>query len=504
MSMFHAAAASRGATALPTAHSGSERRTSVTALVVQYYWPIAIGVLLLAAFNLTFRLGREIVVEWDESLYGVSAWEMFQNRDWIGTTFRKSLDYYNTKPPLNIWLISLSFRAFGTNLVSLRLPSIAGAWLTVLVLQLWVRRAVGPSVALVASAVLATSFGFLYDHSARNANTDALFALLVLLTVVTQWAADGRAWRLLWLGPIAAATFLLRGMGVLMPLAIVAVVELLRQRPWRERVWPMIGAAILFLLPVGAWMWKRWQLDQWQFLGPLFLYDFVARSLKTIEGHSGTPFYHLNILQKNQFDWLAAGLVSFALFPVRWTVVRRWFCFWRGPDIFHVVVGTWITITLLMPALIRTKLSWYLNPFYPAFALLIGALFIHGLSDQTARDSRRRIALAVTIAVALIVAESRLIWYSVHRRSLTQSTQGFLLSEREHLSGQRVFTRHWTNSELFILDALVGAEAREASTVEGFLRESRPGDYWLTRRESNTPELTFISDWRLERLYRRK
>ena len=61
-------------------------------MLARRYWLLAGAVLLLSALNLTFRLGREIVVEWDESLYGVSAWEMFQNRQWIGTTFRKSLD----------------------------------------------------------------------------------------------------------------------------------------------------------------------------------------------------------------------------------------------------------------------------------------------------------------------------------------------------------------------------------------------------------------------------
>src|SRR4029453_18998504 len=99
---------------------------------------------------------------------------------------------------------------------------------TVLVLQLWVRRAIGPVVALFASLVLATAFGFLYDHAGRNANTDALFALFVLLTVITLWAADEKMWRLLWLGPILAGTFLLRGIGILMPLAIIGLVEIFR------------------------------------------------------------------------------------------------------------------------------------------------------------------------------------------------------------------------------------------------------------------------------------
>ena len=91
----------------------------------------------LAAFNLTFRLGSEVVSEWDEALYAISAWEMGRSGNIVATTLLGTLDYYNTKPPLNIWLIAGSFKAFGINLFSLRVVSASAAWLTVLVLLLW-------------------------------------------------------------------------------------------------------------------------------------------------------------------------------------------------------------------------------------------------------------------------------------------------------------------------------------------------------------------------------
>ena len=250
-------------------------------------------------------------------------------------------------------------------------------------------------------------------------------------------------------------------------------------------------------------MWQRWQLDQWKFLGPLFLYDFVARSLKVIEGHRGTPFYHLNVLQKNQFDWLSAGLIACGLFPFAWSKVRPWFGFWRGSDILKLTVGVWVAVTLLMPTLIRTKLSWYLNPFYPAFALIIAVIFVHALSHKHGASTTRRFVVGMVIVVALIVAESRLIWYSIHRRNLAQSTQGFLLSEREQLSGRRVFRTHWDNSELFVLEVLIGADATQAKTLEAFLEQSAPGDYWLSRRELNTQELVLVQSHRRQWLYRR-
>jgi len=460
-------------------------------------------VLVLAAFNLTFRLGHEIVVDWDESLYGISAWEMLCNHQWLATTFRGSIDYYNTKPPLNIWLLALSFKAFGPNLISLRLPSILSAWITVLVLQLYAKRTFGPLVSILSSLVLATSFGFLYDHAGRNANTDALFALLVLLTVVTLWAARDRPWLVLWLAPILAATFLLRGMGVLMPLAIALLVAIHRRANWRERLVPWSAAVTLSLLPIAIWAAIRWRLDQWKFLGPLFTYDFIARTFTVIEGHGGGMFFHLNVLQKNQFDWLIAALLAYLLFPVPWSRMRDLTFFWRRESP-RPVVGSWATVTFLLPTLMKTKLSWYLNPFYPVCALVIGALISRPFClPHVPSTARRRAVVAATVALTLLIAEGRLIWYSVHRRDLANSTQGVLLSNRQMLQGHRVFRNHWSNSELFVLGALVGVDAREAGSVQEFIDLSEPNDYWMDREDIRDPRLRLVLEQRRHWFYRR-
>ena len=245
----------------------------------------------------------------------------------IATTFLGKLDYYNTKPPLNVWLIALSFKAFGMNLVSLRLVSALSAWLTVAVLQEWTRRSFGPAVALFAGVVLATSFGFVYVHAGRTAETDALFTLLILLTVVTLWAEQRRPWVRIWLGPLAAAVFLLRGAAVLMPLALVVAVHLGGGRMPRNLWRPTLAALLLFAVPVAAWGVARWRIDEWRFFERMVNYDFLARSFTVIEGHPGTPLYYLNILQKHHYDWLLAGGAALMLFPMPWRQLRD-----RYPD----------------------------------------------------------------------------------------------------------------------------------------------------------------------------
>jgi len=483
--------------------------TPFVAFCNRYYAALATAVLGLAAFNLMFHLGSEVVSEWDESMYAISAWEMGKTGNLAATTFLGALDYYNSKPPLNVWLIALSFKAFGMNLVSLRLVSVISAWLTVAVLQDWTRRAFGAAIALSAGLVLATSFGFVYVHSGRTAETDALFALLILLTVVALWAEERQPWHRAWLGVIAAAVFLLRGMAVLMPVGIVLAVLIWKNwttSPGRRR-WvpslPTIGAVIFFVVPVGAWVFARWRVDQWTFFDKLFNYDFVARSLTVIENHPGGPLYYVNILQKNQYDWLLAGVAALVLFPISWRQVRdRLELLWQREDGLGVLLASWAGMTFLIPTMMRTKLPWYLNPFYPVFALGIAWILVRGFMQYPEGASgRRQVVLGMTIVAALGIAEGKLLWYPLHYRDVNDSVQGLLLTEKDRLRNHGVFQPHWDRAEFFVASGVIGVERALAGRGETFWRESRPGDCLISVRHVSNPGLVLIRSSRHHTLY---
>jgi 4-amino-4-deoxy-L-arabinose transferase-like glycosyltransferase len=468
------------------------------------YVLLASAVLGLAAFNLLFRLGSEIITEWDESLYAITASEIVASGHWIGTTFMGSLDYYNTKPPLNVWFIALAFKAFGTNLWSLRLASVLSAWLTVALLQEWSRRSFGRPVALLASLVLATTFGFLYVHAARSANTDALFTLLILLTVVTLWAAEDRRWRLVWLGPIAAAVFLLRGMAVLMPIGIVSAEALLMRRSHSKRWLPIIVALLLFLVPVAVWVIARWQVDGWLFFERMLSYDLWARSVTTLETHRGGPLYYTYILCKHHYDWLLAGLVGVILFPVRWSDVRAQLRVGSPGRGLAILILSWAGVALVMPTLMVTKVPWYLNPFYPVFALGIAWLVVRALSKCSDRRQCRAWAVLAFVAVlASGVAESKLWWYSFRHRDLSNSVQGLLLDEGNKLTGHRVFRNRWDRAEMFIIRSMLDAERGLAVDVDDFFRQSQPGDYLVTKTDLALPGLSLARSQHSNHLYHR-
>ena len=436
-------------------------------------------VLSLAAFNLAFRLDREFVLDWDEALYGISAWEALTAGAWIGTTFQGELDYYNSKPPLNVWLIALAFKTFGASLISLRLGSAIWAWVTVAVLMVWTRRVWGASVALLSGLVLSTTFAFLHVHSGRSGNADALFTLLVLLTVVILSGSPTRRWSIVWLGPVLASAFLLKGVAVLLPLAIVAGVLVAGGRPAGGRRLPLAVATTLFALPIGAWAAARWSIDGTQFFERMLVNDLVGISFHAQDGHAGTPYYYLNVLQKHHYDWLVAAVAAWALFPATWPRLHERLPAWRS-DPMRVVLVAWVSACVLIPTLMQTKLAWYLNPAYPAFALFAGASLVRGLQHASRSSSAVRGRALMGVAVlALVVAETKLVWYSFQERDINASMQSLLLAERHRLAGARVFSDAWAPGDRFVLEAVIGASPAVARDMVDFDQRGTPGDFFV-------------------------
>ncbi len=203
--------------------------------------------------------------------------------------------------------------------------------------------------------------------------------------------------------------------------------------------------------PVIAWAAARWQLDQWLFLEGLVVRDFLDHSFTSADGHSGTMLYYLNILQKHHYEWLLAAILCVVSFW-SWARARAVLTFWQGDDRTRLLV-TWALIALAVPTLMRTKLPWYLNPFYPMFALGVGWILAHAVS---APALRRRMLVAV-IVLMCCVAEGKILWYSFNNRSMDGSVQGLLLSESELVRGTRVFRSSWDHADAFVLRGLLDA-----------------------------------------------
>lgn len=467
-------------------------------------WRIAAaGVLLLAAWNLFYRLDQDILRTWDESLYATTAAEMLASGEWTVTTFHGETDYYNAKPPLNVWLIAMSFTLFGTSFASLRLVSALSAWLTIALVQWWCWRAVGPRVALAASLVLSTLFAFFFLHSARSGNADALFTLLIALTAFVVWRSDERPRVLVWVGPLLALSFLLKGMAVLLPLALALCALAARGRVVRREGLPLGAGLVLGAAVAGAWLLARYAADGGRFLRVLFGTDFVQRVAEPLDEHGGGLFYYLDTLQRDHYDWIAAGVVVLGLAASRagWAQLRHAARAVDRP--FLRVVVIWGSLTLLVPTAMSTKLGWYLNPFYPAFAIAVGGVLVWGVGVLS-RESRRwpwRVAVAVVV-LAAGAAEGKLLWYSYNKRSVGGTPQGLLLSG-DITPGSRVYRPVWDHADRFVLEHMRSGHAVQGSLAD-FLDQSHAGDLLLTSLTLTDGRLVEVRRDGRYALYRRR
>ena len=461
---------------------------------VRWLPALAAAVLALSAFNLTFRLGSEGLTEWDESLYATSALEMVRNQEWVATTFDGVIDYSNSKPPLNVWLLALSMQVFGVSLVSLRLVSVVASALTILVLLAWAWRRFSPAVGIFSAFVLATCFGFLYVHSGRTANPDALLSLFLLLIVIVLDASRDAPGRRVWLGPLLAGVFFLKGMALVMPLPLILVMEWRGRWSRRERWLPLATGLAIGAVPIATWAVARFQVDGWMFFERLFFQDFVSLSTTALDGHSGSPLFYLNILVKHHYDWMVAALAAVILFPPQsWASVRRSLRFWEDGNELRVLIGAWVVITLIVPAIMQTKLPWYLNPFYPMFALGVGWMLAYGFSRVSFAPAHRRWLLVAMIVMASTIAEAKLIWYWYHYRDFDRSAQGLLLVEEDRLRGVRVYRTSWDRADAWVMKGLIEAEPAEAMSVQDFLFRSGPGEYFLSSQAIDDPRLVRVA-----------
>lgn len=218
----------------------------------------------------------------------------------------------------------------------------------------------------------------------------------------------------------------------------------------------LLLAAGLFVVPTGAWAIARWRFDRWRFFDAMYNYDFVARTLRYLEGHEHGPLYYLHVLQKDHYDWLSVAAILLIVLvmtrhertrPVRIPVDRD-----TG-----MLLGVWAATTLVIPSVMATKLAWYLDPFYPVFAIGVTFVMVAALDAFTLSTQRReRLLVGCMMALGFVVAEGKLAWYSYHQRDLSGSLQGFFLQSSQMVEGRRVMAERWDPADQFVLEHIAG------------------------------------------------
>jgi 4-amino-4-deoxy-L-arabinose transferase-like glycosyltransferase len=203
-----------------------------------------------------------------DSTHAEAAREMFVSGDYV--TLHINGVRYLEKAPLPYWLVAFSYKLFGVNEFSTRLPMVLSVMLLGVLAFCWGRRAFGERTGIYAGLFVYTCAGiYLFT---RVLIPDVLLSVLIaaaLYFFLTALEAEGAAWR--WY-----AGYTLVGLGVLTK-GLIAL------------VFPG-GAAFFFLLVTGEW--RRWR--EFRLFSGLVLFLAIAAPWHILAGlrNPGTAQHH--------------------------------------------------------------------------------------------------------------------------------------------------------------------------------------------------------------------
>jgi 4-amino-4-deoxy-L-arabinose transferase-like glycosyltransferase len=440
-------------------------------LAVRRYGLCVALVLVLMAWNVFAGLGSVAINDSDEARYGVSAWEMLQNRSFVVTTYAGEREYWNLKPPLGYWMMALSFSLFGPTPFAMRFPSALCALAAVAVAMAVSRRWLGRRASLLTGLFFATTYGFLTNHGARAGDLDSALTLLLLVATFEVSRLGRSPWRAVSLAALLGTGFLLKSFAIL-PLIITAGLYLAWSGDWRRlRIVPCLVALLAFALPVGAWAVARVQADggSTYFLERMVREDLFARSTSIVDKVTYSPYNYVGALFDRFAPWPLLILIAAVLAaregglqPLARRLTRG-----RLP-----LLLLWVLVPLVLFSVSRTQHHWYLDPSYPAWAML-GALAVLDLLRR-ASPERRRTVLMAAVLVPLTLCEVRVLYRTLLAERSPES-QRFLASLAAHRLelGPELRTGPLLHSERFILEAMDGFRVEEV-TAEAEAR--RPAD----------------------------
>jgi 4-amino-4-deoxy-L-arabinose transferase-like glycosyltransferase len=345
------------------------------------------AVVLAAAALLTFyRLGAGTLWDQDETKYAEVAREILRTHDPI-TLHINGRPWY-VHPPLYMWLVAGTGRAFGFDTFTVRVWSGIASVLAVYATMLLGRLLFNVRTGVLAGAVLAVTFHFLVQSRLAVFDTVLLAFMLLAAYNVLLGYRRGRPRDYLWFFIYAGLATLTKGpIGLVLP-GLVAAAFVSVRRAWsrrREVPWAL-GIAVYVVIGLG-WYAAETALHGGVFVRTVLGYYGLGRFFGVVENQAGPWYYYIPIVLIGAFPWTAF-----------WPAAAAWHTR-RLRDDGSLFVVLWCGIVFVFYSLARTKLPNYVLPIYPLAAVGVAALWDALLAGEASLRPRWLTVSAVFLAV---------------------------------------------------------------------------------------------------------
>lgn len=315
----------------------------------------------------TLWLGSYPLFTPDESRYSEIAREMVATNDYI--TPRLDGVAFLDKPVLYYWLQALAIQLFDVKEWALRLfPALFGV-LGSLGTYICGRRLFNRRTGVLSAIILATTP--LYFAGAHFANLDLEVAVLIsctLLCLMISLQTDDRyrSYFLLAAYCLAALAVLTKGLiGMVFPVLVGGTWIVLLGHWAKLKKIRLFSGLMLFTAIILPW-YILVQKANPEFLHYFFVTQQITRFLSVGEFNNKTPFwFYLPVILIGFFPWSI-----FLLQAMNYHIRQVWRAFNKHPAELFLLI--WSVIVFFFFSIPHSKTLGYIQPLFPALALLVG------------------------------------------------------------------------------------------------------------------------------------
>lgn len=305
---------------------------------------------LFATYIVFVNLGKPAFDNWDEAWSATATREMLRTKELIVLSWNKTM--WLDKPPMYIWLSSLSSAIFGLSELSVRLPSAISGLVIIMSVLFYSYKKFGLIASVFAFSTIA--FNNIFIWRLRSGNIDAFAALLIFISYFLITGSNKYRYPLL--GIIFACLYLTKLSLVLFPLVIFLIYEILFKREEiKKNIFNYSKLFLIFLSISGAWLLLGYLKVGGNFLKYYLFYadQGLFSNIKINLDYLSYTYYSL----QRRFFWL---LVLGSAFILRKGIKSKNFILFLFAFVFPVILS-----------FSDKNNNWYLIPAMPFWAIII-------------------------------------------------------------------------------------------------------------------------------------
>lgn len=351
---------------------------------------------LLCGYLFFFQLGELGLTDPDETFYAQTAKEMVTKNDWI-TPYLYGVPQFE-KPILFYWLVEASYKAFGVNEFSSRLPSAVFGVIGVIAIYLLGSLIFNKRVGILAALILATNVEYLM--LARGCVTDmalGTFVLLGMLFFFYGYIKKADIFYVLSSAMFGLAALTKGPIGILLPGLVIIVYLAMTKELKLLNIKRILWVSLTFFAVALPWYLASYKIHGKVFIDEFFGFQNVIRFLEP-EHKTGSQFYYyIPILIGGFFPWSA--FLPFGL----WRVIKKSFSKDGESRKGWLFILLWFVVIFGFFSVSSTKLPTYIFPTWAAIALMIATAWDYFLGDSPSASVKRWMTVSYYALLAVIV-----------------------------------------------------------------------------------------------------